>query len=381
MPLYGLYALLFEDHGLGTGAISSLFVLWSVVAFVSEIPSGAWADTVSRRALLFGSGGLLTAGFTVWLLWPTYWGFAAGFVLWGISDSLKSGTFEALLYDELAARGGAHRYAAVIGYANAGEMVCVFVATLSAAPLYEIGGYALVGWLSVAITVANTALVATLPRTPRIAATDGAILARYVTSLRDGTAEVRTDRTVRRAALLAAALLAGLALDEYFGLLAREGGATTAQVPILVALTVAGQVIGAATAGRTATMSSRTTAVAVTAGAVLLAAGALAGGTGAATTAGFVTIGVGYGILHNTAIVAEARLQDTMSGRARATVTSVTGLTSELLSVALFAGFAVGSMWLPLSVLIAATAGPLVVAGITAAKWLPGPVRSEDSQS
>ena len=28
VPLYGLYALLFEDHGLDTRSISSLFVLW-----------------------------------------------------------------------------------------------------------------------------------------------------------------------------------------------------------------------------------------------------------------------------------------------------------------------------------------------------------------
>ena len=124
VPFYGLYVLLFEDHGLAAGSISSLFVLWSVVAFVSEVPSGAWADTVSRRALLAGSGVLLTAAFTMWLVWRTYWGFAAGFALWGLSESLKSGTFEALVYDGLAARGVEHRYAAVMGWAAAGEMVC-----------------------------------------------------------------------------------------------------------------------------------------------------------------------------------------------------------------------------------------------------------------
>ncbi len=78
------------------------------------------------------------------------------------------------------------------------------------------------------------------------------MLSRYVSVLREGTAEVRTDKVVRRAVVLAAALLAGLAFDEYFGLLAREGGARVEQVPVLVALTVIGQVLGAATAGRTA---------------------------------------------------------------------------------------------------------------------------------
>lgn len=379
MPLYGLYALLFEDHGLSTGSISSLFVLWSVTAFVCEVPSGAWADTVSRRGLLLGSGVLFTAAFTVWLIWPTYWGFAAGFVLWGVSESLKSGTFEALLYDELAALGGEHRYAAVTGYANAGEMVCVFVATLSAAPLFDLGGYALVGWVSVAITVADTLLVLSLPAAPRAMEADeidgsgDTLVARYLATLRAGTTEVRTDAVVRRVVILTAALLAGLAFDEYFGLLAREGGAITEFVPVLVALTVVGQVIGAATAGRTATMSGPVMGAVVATGAVLLATGALLGGF-----AGFAAIGLGYGALHNTAVVAEARLQDAMSGRARATVSSVVGLTSELLSVAVFAGFAVGSAWLPLSVLVAITVLPLVGAGVAAVRWLP-PAYSVDS--
>ncbi|MFD6859373.1 MFS transporter [Rhodococcus sp. NPDC060090] len=372
VPLYGLYALLFEDRGLSTGSISLLFVLWSVVAFVTEVPSGAWADTVSRRGLLLCSGALFTATFTIWMLWPTVWGFATGFVLWGVSESLKSGTFEALLYDELAALGAERRYAAVTGYANAGEMVCVFVAILSAAPLFELGGYALVGWLSVAITIANAALVLTLPSAPRVMDADevdgtrDTLLARYVGALRDGTTEVRTDKVVRRAVILAAALLAGLAFDEYFGLLAREGGASIEQVPVLVALTVVGQVIGAATAGRTASMSGRVMGAVVIAGAVLLAVGALAGGVG-----GFVAIGLGYGALHNTAVVAEARLQDTMSGRTRATVTSVVGLTSEILSVGVFAGFAVGSTWIPLSGLVVATVLPLLVVGLVAGRWLP----------
>ncbi|WP_255028731.1 MFS transporter [Rhodococcus sp. GA1] len=377
VPLYGLYALLFEDHGLDTRSISSLFVLWSVVAFVSEVPSGAWADTVSRRGLLFGSGALLTAAFTMWLVWPGYWGFALGFVLWGISESMKSGTFEALVYDELAARGCEHRYAAIMGYANAGEMTCVFVAILTAAPLFELGGYALVGWVSVAITVVDIALVGTLPAAPKVEEADeiagrgDTVLVRYMSSLRAGTSEIRTDRVVRRSVVLAAALLACLAFDEYFALLARESGAETGFVPVLVALTAVGQVVGAATAGRTATMSGRTMGAVVIVGSALIAGGALAGGALAGGIAGFTAIGVGYGALHNTAIVAEARLQDTMSGRARATVSSVVGLTSEVLSVAVFAAYAIGSLWLPMAALVAVTVLPLVGLGVVVPRLLP----------
>ena len=71
------------------------------------------------------------------------------------------------------------------------------------------------------------------------------------------------------------------------------------------------------------------------------------------------------------AIVAEARLQDTMSGRARATVSSVVGLASEVLSVAVFAGYALGAVWLPMSVLVAVTVLPVVCLGLVAPRLLP----------
>ena len=66
-----------------------------------EVPSGAWADTVDRRWLLILSGIVYAAAFAFWIVWPTYLGFAIGFVLWGASSALMSGTFEALVYDEL----------------------------------------------------------------------------------------------------------------------------------------------------------------------------------------------------------------------------------------------------------------------------------------
>ncbi len=81
--LYPVYALLFSDAGLSVWQISSLFALWSVTAVVLEVPSGAWADAVSRRLLLVVGPLLTGAGFALWVLVPSYAAFAAGFVLWG----------------------------------------------------------------------------------------------------------------------------------------------------------------------------------------------------------------------------------------------------------------------------------------------------------
>ncbi|RQM33330.1 hypothetical protein TN91_15610 [Rhodococcus ruber] len=84
-----------------------------------------------------------------------------------------------------------------------------------------------------------------------------------------------------------------------------------------------------------------------------------------------MAIGIGYGALNNAMIVAEARMQDTMSGTARATVTSVSGVVGEVVSVAVYAGFALGTVWLPLSAVLAAWAVPLLGLAAAAVRWLP----------
>lgn len=188
IPLYALYALLFADHGLSTGQISSLLAIWSATAFLLEVPSGAWADTVSRRALLVLSGVLLTAGFATWTLVPTYLGFAAGFVLWGTSGALQSGTFEALLYDELAARGERAAYPRVIGYARAASEVAIAIAIVAATPLYIWGGYPLLGWSSVAFAAIHTIVGLSLPSAPKVVSTGD------IDDLEDDAAEADSAR-------------------------------------------------------------------------------------------------------------------------------------------------------------------------------------------
>ncbi|NNH74033.1 MFS transporter [Nocardia uniformis] len=174
IPLYALYALLFADHGLSTAQISGLLAIWSTTSFLLEVPSGAWADTVSRRGLLILSGVLLVAGFAMWTVFPSYLGFALGFVLWGTSGALMSGTFEALVYDELAARGETSDYPRIMGCTRAASESAALIAIVAAAPLFAWGGYALVGWTSVAIAGLHALLACTLPSAPKVVSAEEA---------------------------------------------------------------------------------------------------------------------------------------------------------------------------------------------------------------
>ena len=342
-----------------------MFVIWSVTSFILEVPSGAWADLVDRRLLLAVSGPIYAAGFATWILWPSYAGFAAGFVLWGLSGALMSGTFEAFIYDELAARGATDAYAGLLGHANAAATAASLVATALAAPLYGWGGYAAVAWVSVAVALLHGLLAWSLPAAPAVEHVDGQ---RYLHLLREGIGEAARHAPVRRLVIIGASLYGLTAYDEYFGLVALEAGATTDQVPLLVALAIAGQLAGTALAGRTASLPPRAMAAIVTGAGVLTAAGALAG-----HPLGFVAIAAGYGLTENVAVVADAKLQDAITGPARATVTSLSGLSAEVVAVAIFLAIAAGSSCLAVSTLLALATVPVLGIAAAVRAWWPAP--------
>ena len=378
--MYAVYALLFADHGMSVGQISSLFVIWSSTSFLLEVPSGAWADTVSRRGLLVASAGLYAACFTAWTVAPSYAGFAAGFVLWGISGALMSGTFEALLYDELAAADASESYAGLIGVGHSLAMGCNLVATVAAAPLFALGGYPAVGWVSVGVALLQGVMALPLPATPRVARTDdGAAVpvglwTRYLHMLRAGVTEVHRRPVVRHGVLLASLLVGLTVYDEFFPLLATEQGSAVQTVPLLLGLTVLGQMAGTALAGRTVNQPPTVIAAMVAAAAALLVVGVPAGGVvdgGAADWVGFGLIGVGYGLASNAMIVSEARLQDAVEGPARATVISVYGLLSEVVALAGFGLFALGTVWWSTSTTLVALVLPAAAIALLVPRWLP----------
>jgi hypothetical protein len=379
VPLYGVYALLFRQHGLSAGQVSSLFVVWSLSSFVLEVPSGAWADTIDRRRLLVLSALAYAAAFATWMLWPTYLGYATGFVLWSASSSLMSGTFEALLYDALDERDLGGAYPRLLGWAHSSAMAANLVATLGAAPLLAFGGYALVGWSSVGVAFVQAVLAWRLPRpdddkpagrsttTHEVIDAAGAVTGRYLTMLRLGVLEAARVPAVRHTVLVSSAILGLTVYDEYFPLVAREHGVSQASVPVLVAVVVAGQLIGTALAGRTAGMAGRTIGVLVASSAVLVSAGALLD-----PWVGFAAIAVGFGLVHNAVIVTEARLQQIITGRARATVTSVAGLSTEVVALTGYVAFTVGATRASVSGLVALSGAPMLAVAWAAARWLPG---------
>src|SRR3954469_2991987 len=77
------YTLMFAERGLTPAEIGIVLASWSLTGLALEVPCGVLADRVSRRWLLAAAQLSRTLGFGVWLAFPGFWGFLAGFMLWG----------------------------------------------------------------------------------------------------------------------------------------------------------------------------------------------------------------------------------------------------------------------------------------------------------
>ena len=358
MLLYPVYALLFADAGLSTGAISSLFAIWSIVSFLAEVPSGALADRWSKRGLFAVGAAITASGYALWIIWPAYPGFVLGFVLWGIGGACASGTLEALVYEQL----GSPDYARVMGRAGTAGILAMLAATLLAGPVYAVGGYRLVGVVSVATVTLSGLLALRLPAFRTAHDVTESSDDSYTATLREGVrASVRNRHTVW--AVLIAALVPGFtALDEYLPLLSREKGAATAVVPVLFALTALAMTAGSALAGRFPRLRPRRLGALLALAAALVAVGALV-----RSLLGMVAVSAAFGLLQLTMVLTETRLQEAITGRARTTVLSISGFLSEVFAVALYGLFALDA---PLPALFALSAVPLAATALAAARYL-----------
>ena len=328
VPIYPLYALLFVSTGLSDAEVSALFALWSTVAVVAEVPFGAFADRFSRKWSIVGAGVCQAAGYALWTVLPGFTGFAAGFVLWGVGGAMSSGAVEALLHDGLAAVGASSVFGRVLGRVTAVGLLAQVPAAVLAAALFSAGGFALVGWVSVA-TCLGAALVATrLPETPRAAPSS------YLAVLRSGLAEAVRVPDVRLAVLLVAMLAAIDAFEEYFPLVAADWRVPVALVPPATLVIPLAGAAGAALGGTRLPL-----------GVLLGGAAVLLGAMGVvAHPFGLAGVAVFYGVYRLVWVSAEARLQARITGASRSTVTSVAGLVSEVFAFAVYGAWVFGGV-------------------------------------
>lgn len=154
--IYPVYPLLFSEAGLSVSQISLLLAIWSIPVILLELPSGILADRWSRKYLVVLSSLLRALCFMVWIILPTFLGFAVGFLFWGTSEALASGAEEALLFDTLKAMGNQEAFASAYGKSSGAASLAVALACLTGGVVVQHAGYRMVLLLSVVCSLVST---------------------------------------------------------------------------------------------------------------------------------------------------------------------------------------------------------------------------------
>lgn len=108
---YPVFTLLYLDYGLTLSQFAMLNVVWAATIVISEVPSGAFADTLGRKKLVILSSVVMFVEIAMIAIVPTsdpnlvFIVFMVNRILSGLAMALASGADEALAYDTLKEQG------------------------------------------------------------------------------------------------------------------------------------------------------------------------------------------------------------------------------------------------------------------------------------
>lgn len=359
--IFPLYAVMFVDAGLSPTQIALALAAWSATSFVLELPAGVVADRAPRRIVLAIAQAGRAAGFGVWLIWPHFWGFLIGLVLWGGKSAFTSGAFEALLFDELAAFGRAGDYTRLIGRARAVQALGALAAALGASLLVRFG-YGLALECSLAAVAATTLAALALPPAARAVSAHGrGYLEQFAQGLRLALSHKAVVQIIVFAAL---AVALGGALEEFWPIFGIKTGLTRG----VVALFVGGQYAIEAAASLVAHRAGRLSARAFyglfgLAGALLLLAACLF------TPAAMLLLAAYSGLMKIIDVAFEGRLQALAPSDQRATLGSVKGFAAQIGIAGLYLGFGPLAQATSYRLAFMACGGAGIVIGLAYLAW------------
>jgi MFS family permease len=320
---------MFLGNGVSPLELSFLFIIWASVGFLLEVPSGALADAFSRKWLVIFSGLLKSLAFLTWYFWQDFWGYALGFVLWGVGSTFRSGAFEALLYETLRHWDLGPRFAFHYSRIRALSTLAVLLGEASGGLLITYG-YDVVLLVSAAIPVIVTlpfvVYVTDVPKTQDESSNS------YITS---ALKEARGNPKLLMILFISTFLLTVHGIfDEYVPPLFREHGFSLAMIAYLAVPVFAAQALGEYLADRVPHLSFRQQVGFIALGTLCLIPAALFKDWQAV-----VALVLFFFVFGLASTVIETQLQNTIQGSARATVTSIVGLGDSIGAILWFLMF------------------------------------------
>lgn len=328
MLIFPLYAVMFEDSGLSIFQISILFIVWSATTFLLEVPSGVLADKYSRKKIIAFGQIFKILGLILWVLMPNFTGFLLGFIFWGIKGALYSGTFEALVYDELKAFKQEKIYTKVLGRMESASNLGVVIASVGASLLIPYG-YNAVIISSVFFILISLIPLSLLPEAKKVESTHEK---EYFILLKQGLLVVKNSPLLIRLILfLSIAIGIDAAIDEYYNPFARELGLETQMLGYFFALVIFIDILGSLVAYKFKEYSNSVYYIWFVACGLMLLVAALFSNYFSILFLLLFTFN--YRIIK---LVFEGKVQDNIPTPVRATVSSVSGFAMETSALVMF---------------------------------------------
>lgn len=325
-PIYPLYAIMFAEVGLLSGTeITILMIIWMIASMSSEIPTGIVADKISRRYSALIGQILIVGTFTTWLLFPSFWGYATGFLLWGLGYAFASGATEAYLYDMIKKLGGEADFSRYFARSNSIKVFGMFLAYILATALIPYG-YETVLIVSIAVSSIAPLLLLCMPKDHVIPDTTVSYLSLFRNSL---TTIKKSPTTWVLASIIV--YIAGFigVTEEYIGLFYTWNGFSAQQAALFLTIGLLGSSTVSWFANTLDRFSLHTLVVVISLASGLLFASGYMYGLLAVVA---IYIYIETMVLVQTNL--DARLQKNLESKTRATAGSVVSFTSQLFGLA-----------------------------------------------
>jgi MFS family permease len=333
MLIYPFYMLMFEDYGLSPVKISLLLTVWAISVLVLEVPSGALADRFSRKWVIISAQCFKITAFSLWVFFPSFIGFFLGFLFWGIKEALASGTFEALIYDELKESGKEKQYLKVLGRIKGIVFISVVLAALIGSGAIKLG-YRFVLLMSILSIIIATSLILFLPEAKSYKKEKKL---QYREILKKGLFySVKTPRILP--VLLFISCLFGLAgtLEEFWPLFAKEIGIKKQYISLIYGLAYGAMAAGSLLSHYFEKVRRKYIYLLfMFSGFCVLAAGIFY------NTASIVLLLVFFIIYQVCETYFQSLLQGMIPSRVRATISSISSLISATFAMILFMLFGI----------------------------------------
>ena len=143
-----VYAVFMQENGLTDLQLSLMFIILSAGTFLTQIPVTWITNKLGAKPAIILGQLLKAIAFVLWLVWPTFWGFAIGMFLWGMEWAFFNVSFEGMVYDELRARRHQKIYSKVLGIRY--NVQAIGTALSAFGSLLMFAGY---GWITFASLV------------------------------------------------------------------------------------------------------------------------------------------------------------------------------------------------------------------------------------